>query len=146
VSGDICFLQGRVDDAEKLYCDIARQSEESGFMLYRLWASFGIARCLRSRGKLRDALRKSRGAARIAGKSGYRWWQLRHLIVGAQVYHDLTGEDRISAKPNAMLKQSAALIADIRSSIGDESIRHSFESIAILRDAREVSQAYGVTI
>ncbi len=152
LKAELNLARGRDAVAMAGFTESERDAADAGLLLYLLWAWYGLGRCLLNEGRMKEAMRTVHRGLKNAHGSGYRWWELRFAVLGAQIESGRTtsGDVSIAGREN-MHERMAALTAAIEATIGDPAVRAAFArlplivSAAMLRPGNVFSMAAGET-
>jgi tetratricopeptide (TPR) repeat protein len=122
-----------IPDAKRAFAAAELEAADTGLLYYLLWAKSGLGRCLLLNGRLNEAYRIARRCLVQARRAGYRWWEFRCAVLGAQVeHHEGTWRRCALNEGKGMLQTATALKEEIEATIGDPSIRATFAGLPLI--------------
>ena len=117
-----------------MFKNLHDQAEAAGLVYYQLWAQYGRGCCLLHGRDDRGVLTAARRGLVHARKSGYRWWELRFAVLGAQAQHEPDHQsDAAAASSHRLLARAWELKSNIESTIGDPVVRALFAKLPLIR-------------
>jgi len=131
---ELDLAQERVPRAEREFAAAELEAADTGLLYYLLWARSGLGHCLLLNSRPMEACRIARRCMAQARRAGYRWWELRCAVLGAQVeHHEGTWRSYALNEGKGMLKTAMALKEEIEATIGDPGIRATFAGLPLIR-------------